>query len=123
MSCAYMRVQRIISRGLYLKGNIFYPSKKISNKRKNIINSSSFKKLKRKISNITIIVIRLCPNDSNILMNSKPCFDCIKTMKTMGFKKICYSTGNPKEPFKIEKIKDIESLHKSQMARFIDRCN
>jgi hypothetical protein len=112
---------KIISRGLSPKGVIFYPDKPQSSKRKNILSSSSFQKLKKKLSNITIIVIRLCPSNSNKLLNSKPCCQCIETMKCMGIKNICYSTGNNTEPIKIEKIKDIKSNHKSQMCKYLER--
>ena len=77
--------------------------------------------LKKNLSKISIIVIRIDKN--NELKNSKPCYDCIQTLKQYGFKKICYSTGDKKCPFIIERIKNIENNHRSQMTRHINLIN
>jgi deoxycytidylate deaminase len=69
----------------------------------------------KKLSNITLVVIRISKN--NKLMNSKPCCDCIKIIKNSGFKKVCYSTGKLSTPLIIERVNTLNNDHKSQLAR------
>ena len=95
-------------------------SNSFNSKRKQIVTSTDFKKLKKKLKNISIIVIRLCPKNPNKLLMSKPCMDCIETLKLMNIKNICYSTGNPINPFMVEKIKNIKSVHKCKMSRILN---
>lgn len=71
----------------------------------NLINHKGF----RKVSNITILVIRI--SKSGKLLYSKPCIICIQDIKKFGFRKVCYSTGNEDEPFITEKINRISSTH------------
>lgn len=77
--------------------------------------NKTLKAIKKKFSKITIIVIRL--NKNNELKNSKPCSECIKSLKKYGFKNICYSTGSIQNPFIIEKIRDIQNNHISRFTR------
>ena len=76
-------------------------------------NNDAFIKLRKIMSQITIIVIRVDNNGK--LSNSRPCIECIDILKMMNIKYVCYSddTGNIIE----EKVKYMESNHFSAMAR------
>lgn len=50
---------------------------------------------------------------------SKPCYECIKTLKNFNIRGVYYSSE--KGVLVYEKISDIQSKHRSQMTRHIDR--
>ena len=62
----------------------------------------------RKRSKIDIYVVRLSKN-GEYLANSKPCVECVKTMKKAGVDKIIYSNGNGE--IVSEKVDAIQSDH------------
>lgn len=76
-------------------------------------NSDAFIKLRKIMSQITIIVIRI-GNDGK-LCNSRPCVECIDILKMMDIKCVRYSDnmGNIIE----ERVKYMMSDHYSSMAR------
>lgn len=58
---------------------------------------------------------------SSGIRNSKPCCDCIKTLRKMNIRGVYYSLDNGNLVY--EKISDIHNSHKSQMARHLtDNC-
>lgn len=71
--------------------------------------------MNRKLNRIDILVFRLSDNE---LKNSKPCSECVKTMKELKIRKIYYTddTGN----LVFEKISNIENSHQSQLTRHIN---
>ncbi len=76
-------------------------------------------KLRKKLAKITIVVSRMDKNGQ--WRNSKPCHECIKTLKMYGFKNVCYTTGDENEPFVVESIKTIENDHRSKLQRQMTR--
>ena len=75
-------------------------------------------KSSRKLKSIDILVFRIT---SNGICNSKPCLDCIKSMKQFNIRKIYYSTDDGL--LKCEKISQIENSHRSQMTIHINSMN
>ena len=71
-------------------------------------------KLNRKLSKTDIMVFR---KSSSGIRNSKPCSDCIKTMKKLNIRRVYYSTDDGCLVY--EKVSDIYSEHRSQMTRHI----
>lgn len=67
------------------------------------------------LKNSILLVIRRDKNDS--LLNSKPCINCLYILKNTRIKYICYSTGDKNMPFVYEKIKNINTEHKSRLYR------
>ena len=56
-------------------------------------------------------------------MNSKPCSNCLNMMKSIGVKKIAYSTGDPNRPIVVENINNIsyEEICISRYMRALKR--
>ena len=75
-------------------------------------------KIIKKLSKISLIVIK---NNNNILSISKPCNACIKIMKILKMKNIYYSDYNGE--IVMEKIRNINSVHESQMFKFMNTDN
>jgi deoxycytidylate deaminase len=73
------------------------------------------RKLRKKLSKTNILVYR---ETLSGITNSKPCSECIKTMKDMGIRGVYYSTDEGVLVY--EKMSDICSTHKSQMTRHIE---
>lgn len=73
--------------------------------------------IRKLFSHTSIIVIR---SDGDKLKMSKPCVQCLETIKKVGIKKIYYSTGQGDE-IVMEYVKNIKSDKISQMTKF--QCN
>ena len=78
-------------------------------------NHNNTRKLRKKLSKTDIIVFRDSPSG---IRNSKPCCDCINTMKQMGIRRVYYSLDNGELVY--EKVSEINSTHRSQMSRHLD---
>jgi deoxycytidylate deaminase len=78
--------------------------------------SKGHRKLRRKLAKTDILVFRETVYG---IKNSKPCSECIKTMKNMGIRRVYYSTDDGILVY--EKVSDMFSTHRSQMTRHIDR--
>lgn len=70
----------------------------------------------KKRGNIRIIVIR---SESGVLKNSRPCANCLATMRTSGVQRVTYSTGIVDEPFRTELISTMESTWVSMLQRSV----
>ena len=84
---------------------------------KKIINSVFYevttnRKLQKKLKNIDILVFR---QSKSGIKNSKPCKDCIQTMKSLNINKVYYSSDSG--ILICEKINNITSEHLSQLSR------
>jgi hypothetical protein len=81
--------------------------------KEDFIKKDAFIKLRKIMSKICIIVIRI--NNKGELCNSRPCIECLDILKMIGIKSIYYSNdnGNIIE----EKVKFMKSIHLSTMAR------
>jgi hypothetical protein len=66
-----------------------------------------------------VIVLRY---ENSTLKNSRPCAHCIERLKMYNIKKITYSTGCKKIPYKTELVKNITSEWKSVLDKSVD-CN
>lgn len=78
-------------------------------------NVKKFRKLKKRLSKITIVVIRA--DKYGTLKNSKPCRKCVEMLKLYGFKNVYYSTGDDSAPIVKKSIKTLENSHKSRYLR------
>ena len=63
---------------------------------------------------IDILVFRV---SSSGIRNSKPCCDCINTMKKMNIRGVYYSLDDGNLVY--EKLSDIHNSHQSQMSRHL----
>ena len=72
--------------------------------------------IKRKLNNIQLLVIRIAGPNKDNFASSKPCMHCINYMRSLGIKKIYYSTDTGDIVF--EKIINIYSEHVSMVRRF-----
>jgi hypothetical protein len=61
---------------------------------------------KKSLKKYAILVIRI-KRDTGELVNSKPCFDCINTMKKCGIRKVYYSDTNGE--IVMERVSQIEN--------------
>ena len=52
------------------------------------------------------------------IKNSKPCSECIKTMKSLNIRRVYYSDNDGSIVY--EKVSNMVSSHRSQMTRHID---
>lgn len=68
----------------------------------------------KKFKKTDIMVLRISHNGIKF---SKPCSDCIKTLKKFNIRGIYYSLDNGELVY--EKISNIENNHKSVMSRFL----
>ena len=75
-----------------------------------------FLKLQKKMSKTDILVFRSSPSG---VRYSKPCSDCIHTMKRLSFRRVYYSLNDGS--LVCEKISQISSDNKTQMTRHLDR--
>ena len=78
------------------------------------IEKKIFKKLRKKCSNVEIVVIKQSTK-AICLGNSRPCIICLNMMKLLNFKNVYYS--NSDGDMISEKVSDMQSTHKSQMTR------
>jgi hypothetical protein len=76
----------------------------------------SHSKLVKRLKKTDILVFR---TSSTGIKFSKPCCECIKTLKSFNIRGVYYSLDNGKLVY--EKLCDIQNNHKSQMTRHIDR--
>lgn len=81
------------------------------------------KKLRKKLKNIDFLVIK--KTETGVVGYSKPCCDCIRTMKYFNINKVYYSTGvknkNGIYEIKCERISNIKNTHQSQMTKNIHK--
>ena len=77
--------------------------------------SKGYSKLFRKLGKTDILVFRNSPAG---IRNSKPCSQCISTMKNLNIRRVYYSIEDGSLVY--EKISEIHSNHRSQMTRHID---
>ena len=63
-----------------------------------------------------ILVIRISPDDSNTLLNARPCRSCLENMKKCGIKKVYYSANNQ---IYMENISNMISIKDSIFSRKI----
>ena len=75
---------------------------------------NSYAKLARKMKKTDIMVFRV---SSAGIKYSKPCCECIKTMKKFNIRRVYYSLDNGALVY--EKISEIHSTHRSQMTRHL----
>ena len=81
----------------------------------NGVTSSKFdKKIMRLFSNTYMIVIRIGGHNHSELIESKPCAQCVCTMRALNIKRVLYSKKNLLHN---ERITDINTTHTSQMYR------
>lgn len=73
-------------------------------------------KLVKRLKKTDILVFR---TSATGIKYSKPCSDCIKTLKYFNIRGVYYTSENGVLVY--EKISDIQSNHKSQMTRHINR--
>ena len=78
--------------------------------------AKGYSKLRKKLSKTDILVFRESPSG---ILNSKPCSECIKTMKSLRIRRVYYSIDDGSLVY--EKISDIKSSHLSQMTRHLNR--
>jgi len=72
---------------------------------------------KRKNKTIrTIVVIRY---DNGRLKYSRPCLQCLITMKKRGVKRVVYSTGDDLAPLKLELVSEMTPGELSSLSRAI----
>lgn len=76
----------------------------------------SHRKLIKKLKKTDILVFR---TSATGIKFSKPCCECIKTLKYFNIKGVYYTSENGVLVY--EKISDIQNNHRSQMTRHIDR--
>ena len=74
-----------------------------------------FLKLQKKMSKTDILVFRSSPSG---VRYSKPCSDCIHTMKRLSFRRVYYSLNDGS--LVCEKISQISSDNRAQMTRHLD---
>ena len=76
--------------------------------------SKGYAKLQRKIAKTDILVFR---NSVNGIRNSRPCSECLETMKKFGIRRVYYSldTGD----IVCEKVSKMISTHRTKMTRHI----
>ena len=60
------------------------------------------------------MVFRVSPSG---IKNSRPCADCLETMKMFGIRRVYYSLDNGEIVY--EKVSDMISTHRSTMTKFI----
>ena len=70
---------------------------------------TAYKKFQRKIKSITLVVIRMDRNGS--MCDSKPCVDCLNSIRNLGIRKMYYSNENGKIEFK--RTRDIHSTRQT----------
>ena len=75
-------------------------------------------KTRRKMNNISILVIR---KSKHGIKNSRPCIDCIKTMRVYNIKRVYYS--NDDSEIVCENIKDMLSGHTCKLMKSIQRID
>jgi hypothetical protein len=78
-------------------------------------NPKAYKKLRKKLAKTDILVFR---QSQHGISNSRPCYDCLQTMKSMNIRRVYYSTDNG--TFVYEKVSNMVSTHKCQMRKHID---
>lgn len=76
----------------------------------------SNRKLVKKLKKTDILVFR---TSATGIKCSKPCCECINTLKNFNIRGVYYTSENGVLVY--EKISDIKSHHRSQMTRHIDR--
>ena len=64
-----------------------------------------------------VYVVRTSGSNSDRFMNAKPCSICVLMMQSFNIKYCCYSTGNVKNPFIKERIRDLELDHLSSAQK------
>jgi deoxycytidylate deaminase len=74
--------------------------------------------LSGKRAKIDIFVLRI--NKLGIIGNSRPCYHCLQMMKSVGVKKIYYTTGVENEII-VESIKDMLSIQASYATKIYDK--
>jgi len=72
-----------------------------------------------KRTKLDLIVIRI--NKNGDLCNSRPCYNCLNMMKTIGIRKVYYSISNTE--IICENVKDMISIQCSAVSRYIEKCN
>lgn len=70
--------------------------------------------IKKNIEADIVFVVRY---ENGSFKNSKPCIDCLNTLRKKNIKKIAFSTGDILNPFVIEGINNINTTWKSQFRR------
>jgi len=76
----------------------------------------SYSKLVKKLKKTDILVFR---TSATGIKNSKPCSQCIETLKYFNIRGVFYTSENGVLVY--EKISNIKNNHRSQMTRHIDR--
>jgi hypothetical protein len=92
--------------------SVFY--KMLHHKKTTSSENKIIKKLRRKCSNIELIVIRQSATGS-CLGNSRPCSACLNMMKLFNIKTVYYSDAEGDIVY--EKVSEMYSDHKSSMQR------
>jgi hypothetical protein len=94
--------------GMFYVDNIKFPNIKIQNK---------FIKLRKIMSNYSIIVLRT--NKNGELIGSKPCIECLSVLKLLNIKYVHYSMDDGS--IDIERVKDVTSAHYCGYTRMVSR--
>lgn len=82
-------------------------------------------KLRKKFKNIDLLVFK--KTRTGVIGYSKPCCNCIRTMKYFGINKVYYSTGAKDENniciLKCERVSNIQNTYQSQIIRNLKLLN
>jgi hypothetical protein len=89
----------------------------ILEKNTKVFTSKRYYKLRKKLSKTDILVFRKCENGR--IKNSRPCSECLETMKKLGIRRVYYSSDDGS--IICEKVSTMVSLHKTKMTRSIER--
>jgi hypothetical protein len=73
-----------------------------------------YAKLRKRISKTDILVFR---NSSKGIKNSRPCSECLETMKKLGIRRVYYSLDTGEIVY--EKVSNMISTHRTTMTRHI----
>ena len=88
-------------------------------KKSNKSTHKKIRKLRRKFKNIDLLVFK--KTHTGVIGYSKPCCNCIRTMKYFGINKVYYSTGTKDENniciLKCERVSKIQNTYQSQIIR------
>jgi len=74
---------------------------------------TAYKKFQRKIKSITLVVIRMNRNGS--MCDSKPCIDCLNSIRRLGIRKMYYS--NEKGEIEFKRTRDIHTTRQTGCRR------
>jgi tRNA(Arg) A34 adenosine deaminase TadA len=73
----------------------------------------------KRIQKLDLIVVRV--NKCGDICNSRPCYNCLELMKTVGIRKVYYSISNDK--LICESVRDMVSIQASAVTKLIERLN